>query len=89
MPKFVIERTVPGAGKMSAKELQAVAQKSNGVVRNLPDYHWVQTYVGGDRMYCVHIAPSIEAVREHAKRGGFPVDRITEVAETIDPTTAE
>ena len=90
MPKFVIERNLPGAGKLSAKELQAVAQKSNEVLRSLgPDIQWVQSYVTDDKIYCVYVAPSEELIRKHAKEGGFPADRITPVRTTIDPTTAE
>lgn len=88
MRKFIIEREVPGAGAMSADELRSVACTSNGALSTMEvPYHWVQTFVTGDKMYCVHIAPDEEAVREHARRGGFPVDRIEEVRAIIDPAT--
>lgn len=90
MPKFVIERNLPGAGKMSPKELQAISQKSNDVLRSLgPEIQWVQSYVTDDKIYCVYVAPSEELIRQHAKAGGFPADRITPVHAMIDPTTAE
>ncbi len=90
MPKFVIEREIPGAGKMTAADLTAIAQKSCGVLRELgPQVQWLQSYVTDDKIYCVYIAPDAESVREHAKRGGFPANRISEVKTTIDPTTAE
>jgi predicted Rdx family selenoprotein len=90
MPKFVIERDLPGAGRLSAKELQAVAQKSNAVLRDLgPQIQWVTSYVTTDKIYCVYVAPSEELIREHARKGGFPANKISLVAEVIDPTTAE
>ena len=90
MPKYVIERNVPNAGSLSTEELQAISQKSCGVLRNMgPLIQWVQSYVTADRIYCVYIAPDEKAVREHAERGGFPADRISEVTGIIDPTTAE
>lgn len=90
MPKYVIEREIPGAGKLSAAELQAVAQKSCGVLQAMgPQIQWVESFVTADKVYCVYIAPSEEAVREHAKRGGFPANRVSEVKRMIDPTTAE
>jgi hypothetical protein len=90
MPKFVIERNLPGAGKLSAKELQAISQKSNAVLRSLgPEIQWVQSYVTDDKIYCVYVAPSEELIRKHAKEGGFPADRITPIRTMIDPTTAE
>jgi hypothetical protein len=90
MPKYIIERELPGAGDLSPEQLQGIASTSCGVVRELDtDYHWVQSFVTGDKIYCVHIAPNEEVVREHARRGGFPADRISEVKSTIDPTTAE
>ena len=90
MPKFVIEREIPGAGKLSAAELQAISQKSCSVLRELgPQVQWLESYVTADKIYCVYIAPSEEAVREHAKRGGFPANRVSEVKRIIDPTTAE
>jgi hypothetical protein len=90
MPKFVIEREIPGAGDLSAQELQAISLKSCTVLRNLgPQIQWVQSYVTGDKIYCVYIAPNEEMVREHAQQGGFPANRISEVKSVIDPTTAE
>lgn len=89
MPRFLIERTIPGAGAMSAAELQAVSQKSCGVLRELPAVQWVQSYVTADKIYCVYVAPDEAAVREHARRGGFPADRVARVTTVIDPTTAE
>jgi Nickel responsive protein SCO4226-like len=90
MPKYVIEREIPGAGKLSAQELQAISQKSCGVLSNLgPQIQWVQSYVTDDKIYCVYIAPNEEIVREHANQGGFPANRISEVKSVIDPTTAE
>ena len=90
MPKFVIERDIPGAGKLSARELQAISQKSCGVLREMgPQIQWVQSYVTDDKVYCVYIAPNEEAVREHARKGGFPANRISWVRAVIDPTTGE
>ena len=90
MPKFVIEREIPSAGKLSPQELRSISQKSCAVLRNLgPQIQWVQSYVTGDKVYCVYIAPNKEMVQEHAKQGGFPADRISEVTSVIDPTTAE
>ncbi len=90
MPKYVIEREIPDAGKLSAQELQAISQKSCGVLSNLgPQIQWVQSYVTDDKVYCVYIAPNEGMVREHAKQGGFPANRISEVKSVIDPTTAE
>ena len=90
MPKYVIEREIPNAGKLSKDELQAISQKSCGVVRNLgPQIQWLQSYVTGDKLYCVYIAPNEKMVREHAEQGGFPANRISEVKSIIDPTTAE
>ena len=90
MPKYLIEREVPGAGSMSAQELQAISQKSCGVLQQLgPQIQWVNSYVTGDKIYCVYIAPNEAAVREHAERGGFPANSIAEVKTMIDPTTAE
>ncbi len=90
MPKFVIEREIPGAGKLSAGELTAISQKSCGVLRELgPQVQWLESYVTDDKIYCVYIAPDAESVREHARRGGFPANRVSEVKTTIDPTTAE
>ena len=90
MPKFVIERELPGAGRLSAAELQGISQKSCSVLRELgPEVQWLHSYVTDDKIYCVYIAPNAEAVREHAVRGGFPANRISELRTTIDPTTAE
>ncbi len=90
MPKYVIERDIPGAGKLAASDLKAISQKSCTVLEKLgPRIQWLHSYVTGDRVYCVYIAPSEELVREHATRGGFPANRISEVTTTIDPTTAE
>jgi uncharacterized protein DUF4242 len=90
MPKYVIEREIPGAGALSADQLQGISQKSCGVLRNLgPQIQWVQSYVTGDKIYCVYIAPNEAMVREHAKQGGFPANRVSEVKAVIDPTTAE
>ena len=90
MPKYVIERDIPGAGKLSAAELKAISQKSCGVLSKMgPQIQWLQSYVTGDKVYCVYIAPDDKTVREHAKQGGFPANRVSEVATVIDPTTAE
>lgn len=90
MPKFLIEREIPGAGELSAEELQSISQKSCGVLRELgPQVQWVESFVTGDRIYCVYIAPDEAAVREHATRGGFPANRVSEIRRVIDPTTAE
>jgi cell division inhibitor SulA len=90
MPKYVIEREIPEAGKLSAEQLQAISQKSCGVLKELgPQIQWVQSYVTGDKIYCVYIAPNEEMVREHARQGGFPANRVSEIKQVIDPTTAE
>lgn len=90
MPRYVIEREIPDAGKLSAQELQAISQKSCGVLGAMgPQIQWVQSYVTDDKVYCVYIAPNEEMVREHASRGGFPANRVSEVRAVIDPTTAE
>jgi hypothetical protein len=90
MPKFVIEREIPGAGKLSPQELQAISQKSCTVLGKLgPSIQWLHSYVTGDKVYCVYIAPNAEMVREHARQGGFPANRVSEVKTIIDPTTAE
>lgn len=90
MPKFVIERDMPGVGSLSAEELRGASQKSCGVLRDMgPRIQWLHSYVTGDKLYCVYIAPDAEAVREHAERGGFPASRVSEVVTTIDPTTSE
>lgn len=90
MPKYIIEREIPGAGELSSADLAGVAQKSCAVLHSMgPAIQWVESYVTGDRLYCVYIAPNEAAVREHAHRGGFPANRISEVKRIIDPTTAE
>ncbi len=90
MPKYVIERELPGAGNLSAADLQGIAQKSCGVLEAMgPRIQWVHSYVTGDKVYCVYIAPNEAMVREHAQKGGFPVNRISEVKSIIDPTTSE
>ncbi len=90
MPKFVIERDIPGAGKLSPQELRAISQKSCGVLRDLgPQVQWVHSYVTDEKVYCVYVAPDEEAVRRHAKLGGFPANRISRIRSMIDPTTAE
>jgi hypothetical protein len=90
MPKYVIERNIPNAGSLSAQELQAISQKSCGVLRSMgPQIQWVQSYVTADKIYCVYLAPDEQTIREHAALGGFPADRISEVTTIIDPTTAE
>ena len=90
MPKYIIEREIPGAGKLSAEQLAAVAQKSCSVLQKLgPQIQWVQSFVAGDKVYCVYIAPNEELIRQHAQQGGFPANRISEVKAIIDPTTAE
>jgi Protein of unknown function (DUF4242) len=90
MPKYVIERDLPGAGKLTPAELKAVSQKSCGVLSNMgPKIQWQQSYVTADKIYCVYIAPDEKTVREHASQGGFPANKISEVTSVIDPTTAE
>jgi hypothetical protein len=90
VPKFLIERELAGAGKLSPEELQAVSQKSCGVLRGLgPQIQWVESYVTDDKIYCVYIAPDAELIRRHAEQGGFPADRVSEIRRMIDPTTAE
>ena len=90
MPKFVIEREIPGAGKLSAADLQAISQKSCGVLQNMgPKIQWLHSYVTDDKIYCVYIAPDEATVREHAKQGGFPANRVSRLATMIDPTTSE
>ena len=90
MPKYVIEREIPGAGKLSGAELHAISQKSCGVLEQLgPSVQWLESFVTDDRIYCVYIAPDEAAVRKHAEMGGFPANRISRVRTKIDPTTAE
>ena len=90
MPKYVIERDIPGAGKLSPAELKAISQKSCGVLNKMgPSIQWVESFVTDDKVYCVYIAPNEAAVKEHAKSGGFPANRISQVRTIISPTTAE
>ena len=90
MPKFVIERELVGAGKLPKQELQAISQKSCGVLHGMgPQIQWLQSYVTDDKIYCLYIAPNEEAVRTHAQKGGFPANTIARVRSVIDPTTAE
>jgi hypothetical protein len=90
MPKYLIERTVPGAGQMDAAALAAIASKSNEVLRDLgPDIQWLHSYVGDDKITCVYLAPNEALIKEHGRCGGFPVDSINEVRAIIDPATAE
>lgn len=90
MPKYLIEREIPGAGNLTGEELQAISQKSCGVLNKMgPKIQWLQSYVTNDKVYCVYIAPDEAAVREHAEQGGFPANSIAEIKTIIDPTTAE
>ncbi len=90
MPKFVIERDLPGAGKLSKDELKAISQKSCGVLRELgPQVQWMESFVTDDKIYCIYVAPDEAMVRKHAQMGGFPANRVSRVHTTIDPTTAE
>ncbi|MDH4583421.1 DUF4242 domain-containing protein [Pseudomonas sp. BN415] len=90
MPKFLIEREIPEAGKLTERDLKAISQKSCRVLRELgPEVQWVQSYVTDDKLYCVYIAASEELVREHAQQGGFPANRISRISSIIDPATAE
>ena len=90
MPKYVIEREIPGAGGLSSEELQGISQKSCGVLRELgPQVQWVQSYVTDNKIYCIYIAPDEASVRKHAEMGGFPANSVSEVRADIDPTTAE
>ena len=90
MPKYLIERQLPGAGSMSPEQLRVISQKSCGVLSELgPEIQWQHSYVTGDAIHCVYIAPNEDMVREHASKGGFPVTSVMRVASTIDPTTAE
>ncbi len=90
MPKYVIEREIPGAGKMSDQELKETSQKSSETMNKMgPHIQWVQSYVTDDKVYCVYIAPDEHSIREHAEQCGLPVDRISKVSAVIDPTTAE
>jgi hypothetical protein len=90
MPKYIIEREIPGAGKLTGEQLQAVSQKSCGVIRNLgPQIQWIESYVTDDKLYCIYLAPNEDIIFEHAKQGGFPANRVSQVRRMIDPTTAE
>jgi hypothetical protein len=90
MPKFVIEREIPGAGNLSQPELQSISQTSCAVLQKMgPQIQWVESYVTGDKVYCVYIAPNADMIREHATQGGFPANRISEIKSIIDPTTSE
>ncbi|MFM2283604.1 MAG: hypothetical protein RL222_1108 [Bacteroidota bacterium] len=90
MPKYVIERVIPGAGNLSAEQLKAISQTSCGILNNLgPQIQWVQSYVTDDKVYCIYIAPNEEMIREHATQGGFPANSISRVSAIIDATTAE
>jgi hypothetical protein len=90
MPKFVIERDIPEAGRMSPEQLQAISQKSCGILREMgPQIQWIQSYVVDDKIYCIYVAPDEDAVRKHADKGGFPANRISRIRSVIDPTTAE
>lgn len=90
MPKYVIERELPGAGNLSSDQLRGISQKSCGVLNSLgPQIQWIHSYVTGDKIYCIYRAPNEEMVREHARQGGFPANRISEVVTIIDPSTAD
>ena len=90
MPKFIIEREIPNAGALTGEQLQAISQKSCGVLHDIgPKIQWLQSYVTGDKIYCVYIAPDTETIKAHAEQGGFPANSIAEVKTIIDPTTAE
>ena len=90
MPKYLIERDMPGAGKLPSDALRGAAQTSCGVLQKMgPQIQWVESYVTDDKVYCVYIAPNADMIREHAKQGGFPANRISEIRTMIDPTTAE
>jgi hypothetical protein len=90
MPKYLIEREVPNAGDMSAEDLRGISQTSCSVLQEMgPQIQWLQSFVAGDKIYCVYIAPNEDAIREHAEKGGFPANKVTRVDAVIDPTTAE
>ena len=90
MPKYLIERDLPGAGKLSADELRGISQKSNQVLAELgPEIRWLQSYVTDDKIYCVYIAPDTDVIYEHARCGGFPANKVTQIAQVIDPSTAD
>lgn len=89
MPKFIVEREMPGAGSLSAQQLQSISQKACGVLNEMgPQIQWRESYVTQDKLYCVYIAPDEDTVREHARRGGFPADRVSRITTMMDPTTA-
>ena len=89
MPKYLIEREIPGAGQMSASDLQAISRRSCEVIKNLgPELQWVESFVTDDKVYCIYIAPDAELIRKHAEQGGFPANRISEIKGIIDPATA-
>ena len=90
MPKYLIERDIPGAGNMTQQELQGVSEKSCSVLRNLgPEIQWVESYVTDNKIYCVYVAPNEDMIKQHAEQGGFPANRISEIKKMIDPTSAE
>jgi hypothetical protein len=90
MPKFVIERDIPEAGRLSPQQLQAISQKSCEVIREMgAQIQWIQSYIADDKIYCIYVAPDEDAVRKHAQQGGFPANRISRIRSVIDPTTAE
>lgn len=90
MPKYLIEREIPGAGQLTPEQLRGISQTSCGVLSNLgPQIQWLHSYVTGDKVYCIYIAPNEELVREHARQGGFPANAVSRIASVIDPTTAE
>lgn len=90
MPKYIIERDIPGAGQLTQADLQGIAQKSCGILRDMgPQIQWLHSYVTGDKVYCIYIADNEQAIREHAEQGGFPANRIEEIKTIIDPTTGD
>ncbi len=90
MPKYIIERTIPDAGQLSADELQGISKKSCSILKNMgPQIQWMESYVTDNKVYCVYIAPNADMIRQHAQEGGFPADQVSEVRTVIDPTTAE
>jgi hypothetical protein len=90
MPKYVIERDLPGAGSLSGEDLRSISQKSNKVISDLgPDIHWLHSYVTDDKLYCVYVAPDDDIIFEHARCGGFPADKVSRVATEIDPSTGD
>lgn len=90
MPKYVIEREIPGAGELTPEQLQGISQKSCGILNRMgPQIQWLQSYVTGDKIYCIYIAPDEAAIKQHAEQGGFPANKVSEIKTIIDPTTAE